>query len=172
MATLADWVLYQRTKFKSDPDNYDSRCLRLLKGIKFSFVKEDNTNASFDTTLEAYIQLKGCRNTISIPKNLDLHGWWKPWRFQGNRFFEGQSNKVENHPARLLNCFGHSIFAGFPIEMTNDVPTKLLAAMVTTQNYYYKPPIVQSNLKNIQVEKIQTAANQQMQILSKRCQTS
>jgi hypothetical protein len=24
MATLADWVLYQRTKFKSDPDNYDS----------------------------------------------------------------------------------------------------------------------------------------------------
>jgi hypothetical protein len=24
MATLADWVLYQKTKIESDPDNYDS----------------------------------------------------------------------------------------------------------------------------------------------------
>jgi hypothetical protein len=75
MATLADWVLYQRTKFKSDPDNYDSHRLNLLKGIKFSFVKQDNNKASFDTNLEAYIQFKGCRNTISIPKDRDLHGW-------------------------------------------------------------------------------------------------
>jgi hypothetical protein len=53
MATLADWVLYQRTKFKSDPDNYDSHHLRLLKRIKFSFGKEDNSKASLDTNLEA-----------------------------------------------------------------------------------------------------------------------
>jgi hypothetical protein len=39
------------------------------------------------------------------------------------KFFGGQSNKVENHPARLLKCFGHDLFSGFPIEMTNDVPT-------------------------------------------------
>jgi nitrate reductase cytochrome c-type subunit len=37
--------------------------------------------------------------------------------------------------------------------MTNDVPTKLLAVMVTMQNYCYKPPIVPSNSKNVQVEK-------------------
>jgi nitrate reductase cytochrome c-type subunit len=37
--------------------------------------------------------------------------------------------------------------------MSNDVPTILVAVMVTTQNYYYKPPVVQSNLKNVQVEK-------------------
>jgi hypothetical protein len=54
--------LYQRTKFKSDPDNYESHRLNLLKGIKFTFVKEDNNKASFDTNLEAYIQFKGCRN--------------------------------------------------------------------------------------------------------------
>jgi hypothetical protein len=52
MATLADWVLYQRTKFKSDPDNYDSHRLRLLKGIKFSFGKEENNKAMFYTNLE------------------------------------------------------------------------------------------------------------------------
>jgi hypothetical protein len=153
MATLADWVLYHRTKFKSDPDNYDSHCLHLLKEIKFSFVKEDNSKASFDTNLEAYIQCKGCRNTISMPKDHDLHGWWKHWRFQGKRFFEGQSNTVENHPARLLKCFGNGVFTGFPIEMINDVPTKRVVVMVTTQNYYYRPPIVQSNLKNVPVEK-------------------
>jgi hypothetical protein len=52
--------------------------LHLLKGIKFSFVKEDNNKANVDTNLEAYIQFKGCRNTIlSIPKDHDLHGWWK-----------------------------------------------------------------------------------------------
>jgi hypothetical protein len=39
------------------------------------------------------------------------------------KIFEGQSNKVENHPARLLKCFGHGLFPGFPIEMTNDVST-------------------------------------------------
>jgi hypothetical protein len=64
-----------------------------------------------------------------------------------------QSNKVENHPARLLKCFGHGVFAVFSIEMTNDVPTKRVAAMVTTQNYYYKPLIVQSILKNVPLEK-------------------
>jgi hypothetical protein len=35
MATLADWVLYQRTKFKSDHDTFDSHRLHLLKVIKF-----------------------------------------------------------------------------------------------------------------------------------------
>jgi hypothetical protein len=55
-------------------------------------------------------------------------------------------------------CFGHDIFAGFPIEMTNYVPTKLLAVMVTTLNLYYKPPIVQSNLKNIMVENIKNCS--------------
>jgi hypothetical protein len=83
MATLADWVLYQRTQFKSDPDTYDSHHLNLLKGINFSFVKQDNNKASFYTNLEAYINLKGCRKSISIPKDHDLHGWWKHWRFQG-----------------------------------------------------------------------------------------
>jgi hypothetical protein len=29
-ATLADWVLYQRTKFESDPDTHDSHRLNLL----------------------------------------------------------------------------------------------------------------------------------------------
>jgi hypothetical protein len=77
MATLDGWVLYHRTncRFKSDPDNYDSHRLNLLKGIKFSFVKEDNSKASFDTNLEAFIQFKGCRNTISIPRDHDIHGW-------------------------------------------------------------------------------------------------
>jgi hypothetical protein len=37
--------------------------------------------------------------------------------------------------------------------MNNDVPTKLFFVMVTTQNYYYKPPIFQSKLKNVPVEK-------------------
>jgi hypothetical protein len=145
--------MYQRNKFKSDPDKYDSHCLNLPKGLNFPFVKEDNNKASFDTNLEAYIQFKDCRNIISIPKDRDHHGWWKKWRFQGKICFEGLSNKVENHPARILKCFGHGIFSGFPIEMTNVIPTKLLAVMVTTQNYYYKPPIVQSHLKNILVEK-------------------
>jgi hypothetical protein len=76
MPTLADWVLYQRAKFKSDPDNYDSHRLHLLKGIKFSFVKEDKNKANFVTNLEAYIHFNDCRNTISIPKDHDLHGWW------------------------------------------------------------------------------------------------
>jgi hypothetical protein len=40
--------------------------------------------------------------------------------------------------------------------MTTDIPTKLLAVMVTAQNYYYKPPTVQSHLKNILVEKNKT----------------
>jgi hypothetical protein len=31
MATLAVWVLYQRTKFKFDPDTFDSHCLHLVK---------------------------------------------------------------------------------------------------------------------------------------------
>jgi hypothetical protein len=50
-ATLPDWVLYQRSKFISDPDNYDSHGLNLLKGIKFSFVKQDNNKTSFDNNL-------------------------------------------------------------------------------------------------------------------------
>jgi hypothetical protein len=37
--------------------------------------------------------------------------------------------------------------------MTNDVPTKLVAVMTTTQNYFYKPPVHTSKLKNIMVEK-------------------
>jgi hypothetical protein len=37
--------------------------------------------------------------------------------------------------------------------MTNDVPTKLVAVIVTTQNYYYKPPVHKSKSKNILVEK-------------------
>jgi hypothetical protein len=37
--------------------------------------------------------------------------------------------------------------------MTNDVPTKLVAVMVTTHNYYYKPSVHKSKLKNILVEK-------------------
>jgi hypothetical protein len=143
MATLADWVLYQKNKFKSDPDTFDSDRLHLLKGITFvPFVKEDNIKASFDATLEAYIQFKGCRNTVSIPKDHDLHGWWKHWRFQGKRFFEGQSNKVENHPARLLKCFGHGTFSGIPIEMINDVPTKLVAVTGTAQNLQTTRPQV------------------------------
>jgi hypothetical protein len=64
IATLADWVLYQIHKFKSDPNTYDYHRLRLLKGIQFSFVKEDKNKASFYTNLEAYIQFKGCRNNI------------------------------------------------------------------------------------------------------------
>jgi hypothetical protein len=95
MATLADWVLYQRTKFKSDPDTFDSHRIHLLRGIKKSFVKEDNSKASFDTNLEAYIQFKGCRNTISIPKDHNLHGWWKHWRFQGKRFLKGSPTKLK-----------------------------------------------------------------------------
>jgi hypothetical protein len=37
--------------------------------------------------------------------------------------------------------------------MTNDVPTKLVAVMLTTHNYYYKPPVPKSKSKNILVEK-------------------
>jgi hypothetical protein len=93
MAILAEWMLYQRTKFKSNPDNYDSHRLYLLKGIKFSFVKEDNSKASVDTNLESYIKFKGCKNIKSIPKDHDLHGWWKHWRFQGKRFLKCSPTK-------------------------------------------------------------------------------
>jgi hypothetical protein len=81
MATLADWVLYKITKFKSGPDTFDSRLLHLLKGIKKSFLKEYNIKASFAANLEAYIKCKGFRNTISVPMDHVLHGWWKHWRF-------------------------------------------------------------------------------------------
>jgi hypothetical protein len=37
--------------------------------------------------------------------------------------------------------------------MTNDIPTKLLDIMVTSENYCYKPPTVKSPMKNILVEK-------------------
>jgi hypothetical protein len=80
--------------------------------------------------LEAYIHVKGCRNTITIPKDHILDGWWKHWRFQGNRFFKGLTNKGEHHPARILKCgFGHGAYSGFPIEMTNYVRTNLLATV-------------------------------------------
>jgi hypothetical protein len=78
-------------------------------------VKEYNNKACFDTNIEACIPLQGSRNTISIPRDYDIHGWWKHWRFQGKIFFEGMSNKVENHPAIIIKCFGHGIFSEFPI---------------------------------------------------------
>jgi hypothetical protein len=88
------------------------------------------------------------------------------------KIFEGQPKKVENHPSIILKCFGHGVFAGFTIEITNYVPTKLLADMVTTQNYYYKPQIVQSNLKNVSMKRIKTVANQHMQRLLRRHQNA
>jgi hypothetical protein len=80
-------------KFKSDPEKDDSRRLNLPKGIKFSCVKEDSNKAISDTNLEAYIQCKGCRNTVSIPKDHDLHGWWKHWTFQGKDCLKGSPTK-------------------------------------------------------------------------------
>jgi hypothetical protein len=150
--TLVDWVLYQKNKFKLDPDNFDSHPLCLLKGIKFSFVKEDNNKASFYANLEAYIHFKDCRNTITIPEDHILHKWRKHWRFQGKIFFEGLTNKVEHHPARILKCFGRGVYSRFPIEMTNGVPIKLLATVVTSDNYYCQPPADKFLLKNILAE--------------------
>jgi hypothetical protein len=57
----------------------------------------NDNKASFDAHLEAYIHFKGCRNTITIPKDHFLHGWWKHWRFQGKQFCEGLINKVEQN---------------------------------------------------------------------------
>jgi hypothetical protein len=76
------------------------------------FAKEDNNKASFDANLEAYIHLKGCRNTITTPKDYILHGLWKHWRIQGKRFFEGLTNKVDYRPAIILQCFGHDFYSG------------------------------------------------------------
>jgi hypothetical protein len=47
MATLADCVLYQRPKFKSDPHNYDYHRLNLLKGIKKIICKRGQQKGKF-----------------------------------------------------------------------------------------------------------------------------
>jgi hypothetical protein len=67
-----------------------STCLRESKK---SFVKGDNKKASFDINLEPYIQFKGCRNNISIPRDHDLHGWWRHWRFKGGGLLKGCPTK-------------------------------------------------------------------------------
>jgi hypothetical protein len=116
MATLADWVLYQRSKFKSDPDTFDSHRLRLLKGITNSFVKEDNIKASFDANLEAYIQFKGCRDTISVTNEHDLRGWWKPCRFQGKRFSKGSPTKLKTTLQDFFCVLGMVLFWDFQLK--------------------------------------------------------
>jgi hypothetical protein len=90
----------------------------------------------------------------------------KHWRFQGNRFFEGPSNKGDRKLS-CKTCFSSSVlvvhvfFPGFPIEMiTNDVPCNqacmMLLWLVTTHKYstiINHPPFHKFNWKNFLVEK-------------------
>jgi hypothetical protein len=48
--------------------------------------------------------------------------------------------EVEHHPVIIIKFFGHGVYSGFRIEMTDDVPIKLLATVVTSENYYCQPP--------------------------------
>jgi hypothetical protein len=66
--------------------------------------------------------------------------------------FEGSPTKLKTI-LQDFSCVLGMAFLGFPVNTTNDVPTKLVAVMVTTQNYYYKSPVPKYKSKNILVEK-------------------